>query len=153
MRWLPGPARTAVLAVVAGGIGLLLGLGAVAVSSELGAPGERDLGDSVVLDPAAVTTPAPPPGTAETVLPSEQGTPMNPDPQPSAAPDQAQAPDPATIPGPAPAPAPAPAPTQQHAQQPQQVVPAPPAPAHDPAPGHDPVTSDPGQDDIGGGHG
>lgn len=120
-----GPLRTSLLLLTAGGASLLLGFGAVTVSSALGAPTDRDLGDAVVLDPATVATQTPTP------TPRKSGTAA--DPQVGSgktAPSRAPAPAPAPNPAPhAPARAPAPVATHVPEHQAEQVVPVPPSPA------------------------
>lgn len=126
-----GPLRTFLLLMTAGGASLLLGFGAMTVSSALGAPTDQDLGDAVVLDPATVTAPTPTPAPATT--PRKSG--MVADPLVgggSTAPSRAPAPAAAPAPNPAPhAPAHAPAPVATHVWEhpAEQVFPVPPSPA------------------------
>jgi len=122
-----GPLRTFLLLMTAGGASLLLGFGAMTVSSALGAPTDQDLGDAVVLDPATVTAPTPTSTPATT--PRKSG--MVADPLVgggSTAPSRAPAP--AATPAPNPAPhAPAPVATHVREHPAEQVFPVPPSPA------------------------
>lgn len=122
-----GPLRTFLLLMTAGGASLLLGFGAMTVSSALGAPTDQDLGDAVVLDPATVTAPTHTP--ALTPTPRKSG--MVADPLVgggSTAPSRAPAPAAAPAPHPAPH-APAPVATHVPEHWAEQVVPVPPSPA------------------------
>lgn len=120
-----GPLQTFLLLMTAGGASLLLGFGAMTVSSALGAPTDQDLGDAVVLDPATVTTPTPTP--THTPAPRKSGVVADP-----LVGGGSTAPSRAAAPAPAPAPAPhAPAPVATHVPEhwAEQVVPVPPSPA------------------------
>lgn len=119
-----GPMGPLLLVLTVGGTSVLLGLGAVTVTSALGAPADRELGNAVVFDPAMVTASTP-------TTPGKPGAPVD---QPVAGDHgTATAPGPAPNVAPAPAPAPnhAPAPVVTHApdHHPQQVMPVPPSSA------------------------
>ena len=62
-----GPVRTLLLVLIAGGTGLLLGLGAVSVASALGSTPVQELGNPVVFDPTTIT-----PSAAATPVPADE---------------------------------------------------------------------------------